>query len=106
MSSGAGQRVFTGSLVTTVSGTAVPLSSSALAVKSIVIQANANNVGSIAIGDSTVDLTTGMLLGPGDSMTLSAEADSRYNDFDLSEVFAYSGSSGNIIRVMGFRRRP
>lgn len=105
MSSGAGQRLFQLTPVSSTGGAAVPLMATPLAVRSIVIQAAANNVGSVAIGDSTVDLTNGMLLGPGDSMTLAAENDSRYNDFDLSEVYLYSGSTGNVVKVMGFRRR-
>lgn len=105
MSQIAGQQVFTGALVSTSSGTAVPLLSVPLAVRSIVIQADPSNVGSVAIGDSGVTLTTGMLLGPGDSMTLAAENDSRYNDFNLAEVYAYSGTTGNKLRLMGFKRR-
>ena len=52
MSQIAGQQVFTGALVSTSSGTAVPLLSVPLAVRSIVIQADPSNVGSVAIGDS------------------------------------------------------
>jgi hypothetical protein len=105
MSSGAGQRLFQLTPVSSTGGTAVPLTTTQHAVRSVVIQAATSNVGSVAIGDASVNLTNGMLLGPGDSMTLAAENDSRYNDFDLSEVYMYSGSTGNIVKVMGFRRR-
>lgn len=105
MSSGAGQRLFQLTPISSVGGAAVPLTATPLAVRSVVLQASTTNVGSVAIGDSSVDLSNGMLLGPGDSMTLAAESDPKYGEFDLSEVFIFSGSTGNVVKVMGFRRR-
>lgn len=105
MSSGAGQKIFQLGPVVTVANTRVPVSTGPLAVRSVILQAAPTNVGVCVVGDETVTSENGMLLGPGDSMTLAAENDSRYNDFDLSDVFILSTSSDNKVKVMGFKRR-
>ena len=103
---GSGQKIFTLPQLATQASERQPLQPSYFPVHSLTVQADATNVGSVAIGDETVTVASGILVGPGDSAVITAEDDGRWNDFDLSEVFIISNTSGNIVRLSGFLRRP
>lgn len=71
-------------------GTAVPLSATPLETENILIQAKRTNTGNIFVGDSTVDATNGVSIGPGEFVSLSADSeedDASYAVIDLMDIY-------------------
>ena len=69
----------------TTAGTAVALASSTEII-SVVIKAKSGNTGNIYVGDSTVDSSTGYILGPGDAVS--------FDMTDLAAVYIDSDVNG------------
>lgn len=79
-------------------GTRVALSATPLETENILIQAKRSNAGNIFIGDSTVDATNGVSIGPGEYLSFSAdteEDDTSYSVVDLAEIYIDAANNGD-----------
>lgn len=87
--------------------TAVALHSTTLYATSITIQAEYTNVGNVAIGDSNVTALNGLELPPGDAAEITADNTKvGSEEFDVSQIFVNSSTSGNKVRIAVFKRVP
>jgi hypothetical protein len=93
--------------VTLTSGQATACYGSALALHTLTIQAEDNNTGNIYVGDETVSTTSGVIVPPGGSVDITASVlnQGRSEEFLISEVYCTTGTTGNKVRLIGFRRR-
>lgn len=93
-------------VVTVVSsGTAVPVHPSLLYVTSITIQADYTNVGNIYVGDSTVTTLNGLEIPPGDAAEITADnSKAGSEEFDISQIYINSSTTGNKAKIAVFRR--
>lgn len=98
----------TSSVVTvTTAGTAVQLSSEARPIPSIVIQGDLTNTGNIHLGDSTVTSSTGLAIGPGETVEITgSEVGSATAELILSDLYIDADVNGEGVRVAFFKRRP
>ena len=77
-----------------------------IAVSSVTIQSQNDNVGSVYVGDSTVTISTGLIIDEGDATIITADMiGSSSEEFYLDEIFVISATAGNTVRVAAFRRR-
>lgn len=86
-------------------GVAKQLASSPIAVTSVIIQAEYNNVGRISIGDSTVTTSTGIEIGPGDTFSLTVESIKDIGELLLNDIYVISNTAGDAVRLMIYRRK-
>lgn len=94
-----------GVVTVTSANQAYPLSETPKLAVSISIQANYNNIGRIAIGDSTVTPTTGHLLDKGEAAVIELPPDTRMAaDFAVDKFYITSASSGDSVRVTVLKR--
>jgi len=94
------------SVTCTEANTAYPLSESRRAAASITIQADYNNAGTVCIGDSTVIPDTGLQIKPGESAVIEFTMSANFtDDFDLSDIYVTSATSGDSVRVTTITRR-
>jgi hypothetical protein len=82
-------------------GTAVRLSSSKRLALGAVVQANYSNVGRGSIGSSTVTTSTGTEIPAGDAANITPPEGpaGAAAEFDLSEIWIVSGTSGDTYRI-------
>ena len=84
-----------------VAGTANPLSEAKVAVQSMIIQADPDNVGYIYVGGPDVDADNGIILGPGEKLGSDSLRRSTSNDsFYLSEWYINADNSGDSVRIL------
>jgi hypothetical protein len=76
-----------------------------LSVYSAIIVAEATNVGNIFVGDSGVTPSTGVPIEPGNTLTLAVEGAGRFTEFDLTDLFVTTNTTGNIARISVFKRK-
>lgn len=75
------------------------------AVTSLTIQSDLSNTATVAVGGPSVTITSGLQIGPGDSVMLTADkVGSSSEEFKLSDIYMVSGSSGQTLRFGAFRR--
>lgn len=104
----AGIKLQTDGVVTvTTAGTAVQWSASNLPdVQSLIIQADPGNTGNLAIGDSTVVMSTGIVLVPGEKLGIDGLRRREGNDgLYLQECWVNAASSGDKLRIMQLHDR-
>jgi len=88
-------------------GTAKKVSTDSIAVTSLTLQAEQDNVGDIYVGDSNVTISTGLIVAPGDATAITADTFGRgeTEEFFINEVFVISITAANKVRAVVFRRR-
>lgn len=87
-------------------GTAVPLSSSSMMVYSATVQSLRTNTGYQYIGDSTVTSSNGQEFGPSDVAEVEGPPSAKGQEqFDLSQVYVNSSTSGAEFRITAWIRR-
>lgn len=82
-----------------------PISGISIASYSLIITADASNSGNLFIGDSSVTITNGIPIEPGNTLTLATPERDRYTEIDLADIYIITGSTGNKARVSYLRRR-
>lgn len=90
--------------VSLTGGIASQLYSNTLPVYHVLIVAEPSNVGYVYIGDSNTSNLRGIPIEPGNTLTISVETD-KHAEIDISDIYALTNTSGNIIRVSCLRRR-
>lgn len=102
-------KLFTLAQVTvTTTGTRVQVSTSDLAVTSVVIQAAPANTGNIYVGDDAVTSTrNSATLEPSRAWSISADGSGRagQEEFVLSDFWVDSATSGDKVNVSYIKRR-
>lgn len=101
----AGLKLFNLDVITLVSGVAQALTSTTTTSYSIIVSADAANVGNVFMGDSTVSITKGLPIEPGNTLTISVTEPGRLSEIDAADIFAISSSTGNKVRTAVLRRR-
>lgn len=98
----------TRSVVTVTSaGTRVQVSSTDLYAYDVIFQAPTANAANIFIGDSTVSSSNGLILTPGDSMSLSGTVFKTHTDqFNLKDIYVDSTSNNQTCRVAYINNKP
>jgi len=87
-------------------GTATPVSSDHIAVTSLTLQSQNDNVGSIFVGGPNVTIATGLIVDEGDVTVITADnIGVGSEEFFLDEVFVISGTASNTVRAAAYRRR-
>ena len=90
----------------TTAGTAVQVSSSAIMVNAVFVQAHENNRGNVYIGDSNVSATQGIAIGPGQPFQYSGHPQIQLlGEFLLSDVWVDSAEDADEVRVSYFKRK-
>lgn len=90
-----------------VANTAYPLSSEAIPVVSVTIQAEFTNVSKLLVGSSNLDSSNAIEIPPGDTaMVITPVRPSGNEEFLMNEIFVTSTTSGDIARIVAWRRRP
>lgn len=93
--------------VTLAASTATQVSTQHIAVTSLTIQAEDGNTGNVYFGDSSVNSTDSFFIMPGNTGEITADSMGRggTDEFFLDEVYIYSDTGGNSVRLGAFRRR-
>lgn len=92
-------------ITVTTAGTAVQISASEVQCASVMFQADPLNTGRIYIGDANVDEDNGIVLSPQDSVTVTADPRSNYQEQSLSDFWVDSENDGNVVRVTYLARK-
>lgn len=90
-----------------IAGTALQITTNNEAAGTIIFQADPGNNKDIYLGDSTVDATNGLTLGPGDIMEINGDARQRggQDEFILSDWYVDAAANNQSVRMFRIRRR-
>lgn len=93
--------------VTLASATPTKVSNTHIAITSLTIQAEDSNTGNVYFGDDTVNSTDGFFIMPGNTAEITADSFGRggTEELFLDEVYLYTDTAGNSVRLGAFRRR-
>jgi hypothetical protein len=72
---------------------------------SIILTAESANSGNVYIGDSLVDEDRGIPIEPGNTLTIDSSGEGKHTELDASDLYAFTNSSGNKVRISCLRRR-
>jgi hypothetical protein len=87
-------------------GTAEQVVAATTRITSVIFQADADNTGSVYIGDSNVAAARGIELEPGNSITIVADSSGRFQEeLDLSDFWCDTETNNNDLKVTYFTRK-
>lgn len=86
------------SVTIAIAGTRQQITSTDMAVYSVVIQADLLNTGNVYIGDSIVSSSNGIELAAGDSYIVEAQ-DLGDQEINLSDFYVDTDTNGNVVRI-------
>lgn len=87
-------------------GTATPVSTTSLRVTSLTIQSDKSNTASMYLGSDSVTVASGLEIVPGETAEVTADnVRAGSEEFDVSEIYLITGTSGQMFRAGVFIRR-